>query len=96
MTRQCFEIPRVYRFSSDRHIEKTVIFVIFHNMPSKNTSDIIVSITLSADEYLKRYQGMARSVYTKTLDGRSVRFPAGILQPYVTHNGISGVFSHPL
>ena len=56
-------------------------------------SEAIVSLNISADEYLKLYQGTARSVYTHTIEGRSIRFPANILQPFVTHNGIRGTFA---
>ena len=53
---------------------------------------IIVDLTISADEYLKLYQGIARDVICYARDGRRVRFPAKILQPYVTHDGIRGSF----
>ena len=54
--------------------------------------ELTVSLHIPADEYLKHYQGTARSVYTHTWEGRSVRFPANILQPFVTRQGISGTF----
>jgi hypothetical protein len=53
----------------------------------------IISLTITADQFLKHYQGSARSVYTKTIEGKRIRFPANILQPFVTHNGISGMFA---
>lgn len=53
---------------------------------------VIVDLTISAEEYLKLYQGVARDVVGYARDGRSVRFPAKILQPYVTHDGIRGSF----
>ncbi|MFT6388789.1 MAG: hypothetical protein ACJAUP_002172 [Cellvibrionaceae bacterium] len=56
-------------------------------------SNVIVSLTIAADEYIKLYQGSVRSVYTQTAEGRSIRFPANILQPFVTHEGIKGHFS---
>jgi Protein of unknown function (DUF2835) len=54
---------------------------------------IIVDITITADEYLKRYQQPNAVVLCHSRDGRSVRFPAGLLQPYVSHSGIRGSFS---
>lgn len=54
---------------------------------------VIVPLTISAEEYLKLYQGSARSVYAKTTEGKSIRFPANILQPFVTRAGIKGHFS---
>ncbi|MGH1486139.1 MAG: DUF2835 family protein [Cellvibrionaceae bacterium] len=38
-------------------------------------------------------KGKAYSVYTRTTEGKSIRFPANILQPFVTHQGVQGVFS---
>lgn len=53
---------------------------------------VVVSLKIAADEYIKLYQGSARSVYTRTAEGRSIRFPANILQPFVTREGINGNF----
>ena len=55
-------------------------------------SEVIVSLNIAAEEYLKLYQGAARSVFTKTREGRSIRFPANILQPFVSYNGVVGRF----
>ena len=53
---------------------------------------IVVDLSISADEYIKLYQGVARDVFVYSRDGRKVRFPAGILQPFVTRKGIKGSF----
>ena len=55
-------------------------------------AEIIVSLNISADEYLKLYQGTARSVFTRTSDGQNIRFPANILQPFVSREGVKGSF----
>ena len=49
-------------------------------------------LDLSSDEYLAYYQGVARDVVVRAEDGRRVRFPAGALQPFITHQGIHGRF----
>jgi len=54
---------------------------------------IEVSLAIPADEYLAMYQGAVRDVVARAKDGRTVRFPARILQPYVTHQGIHGRFA---
>ena len=54
---------------------------------------IIVDLTITADEYAKRYQLAGAVVLAQSRDGRSVRFPANILQPFVNHSGISGSFN---
>jgi hypothetical protein len=54
--------------------------------------DIVFDLRLPADEYLRVYQGSARDVVTRAIDGRTVRFPANILKPYLLHAGIFGRF----
>lgn len=56
-------------------------------------SAVTVSLSISADEYVRLYQGAARSVLARTIEGRTIRFPANILQPFVTRSGIEGVFN---
>ena len=55
-------------------------------------SIIQVDIYISADEYVRTYAGTARDVVTQASDGRTVRFPANILRPFVTREGIRGRF----
>ncbi len=38
------------------------------------------------------YRGAVRNVQVKAEEGVSVRFPAQILRPYLTHEGIVGRF----
>ncbi|MFL0798304.1 MAG: DUF2835 domain-containing protein [Cellvibrionaceae bacterium] len=51
-----------------------------------------ISISISAEEFLKLYSGTAKDVVTTARDGRTIRFPANILRPYVLHDGIRGWF----
>lgn len=53
---------------------------------------VFISLSISAEEYLKTYQTVGRVVVTPDLDGKRVRFPASILRPFVTHRGINGLF----
>ena len=53
---------------------------------------IEVRIFISAQEYLLMYKGIARDVSATAVDGRRVRFPAHILQKFVTREGIRGRF----
>lgn len=53
---------------------------------------VVLSLKISADEYLKVYKGSGKNVFAKDVYGRSVQFPARILQSFVTREGISGVF----
>lgn len=50
------------------------------------------TIRISADDYLYYYKGQAKQVIVNADDGRRVQFPASCLQPFVTRDGIQGVF----
>lgn len=50
------------------------------------------SLTMSAAAYLNYYQGNARAVMVKTLDGLHLQIPAGALQRFVTYDGVHGLF----
>lgn len=56
------------------------------------TQSIRFRLSISADEYLAYYQGRARDVITRADDGRKLQFPANALQPFVSHQGIHGLF----
>ena len=49
-------------------------------------------LTMPAELYLNYYQGKAQAVMVETLDGRTLQFPAQVLQRFVTHAGIHGLF----
>lgn len=50
------------------------------------------TLHISAHEYLEFYSGAARNVATVAHDGRTIKFPANILRPFVTQDGIHGEF----
>lgn len=53
---------------------------------------VVVNISISPDEYRRWYEGSAQNVFTYSVDGRSVSFPAPILRQFVTRDGIRGRF----
>lgn len=55
--------------------------------------EVVIDLLISKDEYLRYYQGSAKNVLATAIDGRKVRFPANILQRFVTHSGIRGRFA---
>ena len=61
-------------------------------MLSSSAEHLIVDIHISAEEFLRHYQGSAKQVACTSRDGRKVRFPTNILQPFVTRDGIHGSF----
>lgn len=63
-------------------------------MPDKddNSRRVRFSLSIPSDVYLSYYVGAARAVVVKSLDGRTIQFPAGILRKFITHDGIQGMF----
>jgi hypothetical protein len=54
------------------------------------------SLNLSYEQYLKVYQGIAKSVSVIADDGRRIDFPAGNIQSFLTKQGINGHFEMEL
>jgi len=54
--------------------------------------EIIVSLSISREDYLSVYQGQVQNIVATAEDGRVVRFPAAILKGMVGHEGIHGTF----
>lgn len=55
-------------------------------------SQLVIPLSISADEFVRLYQGTAKVVNALSEDGRRVQFPAAILQRYITREGIYGRF----
>ena len=55
-------------------------------------ASIRVSLHISSHQYLNYYKGTADAVVATSVDGRTVRFPARVLRPFLTHDGIEGTF----
>jgi len=49
-------------------------------------------IDLSSERYLPYYRGAVREILVRCRDGQTVQFPAALLQPFVTTEGIHGDF----
>lgn len=54
--------------------------------------EVRVSLAISSHKYLAYYKGVADTVVTRAADGRKVKFPARVLRPFLTHDGIDGEF----
>ena len=54
---------------------------------------IVIGLNIDSEELLKLYRGSAREVVARSLDGQNIRFPAEVLKPFVTHNGVQGQFA---
>lgn len=53
---------------------------------------LFLSLWIPSEEYQRLYAGQAINVYARAEDGRSVSFPARVLQPFLEHSGIRGRF----
>jgi hypothetical protein len=53
---------------------------------------VVVALNIPRDEYLRVYQGSARSVLAWDSLGRKISFPVKVLQPFVSHEGVRGKF----
>lgn len=54
---------------------------------------LIVDLYISADDYLRHYQGSVRQVLCTARDGRRIQFPSALLQRFVSHDGVRGSFA---
>jgi len=52
----------------------------------------ILDLDIPRDEVLKFYAGAARQVSALTRQGLRVAFPAAVLRPFVTEDGVQGTF----
>jgi Protein of unknown function (DUF2835) len=53
---------------------------------------IIVQLQIGADEFQRLYEGTAKEVVARSLEGQRVRFPAIILRPFVALDGVHGTY----
>ena len=56
------------------------------------TNKFIVPLKIEAAAYQKMYRGAAQHVVALDVEGRKIQFPAASLRPFVTREGIEGVF----
>lgn len=53
---------------------------------------IQVRLNIPPAVYESYYHGTVREVVAVSVDGRRLRFPANILQSFVLHDGVNGLF----
>lgn len=53
---------------------------------------IHVVINISYDDFLPFYEGRVKDIIAPSLAGKSIRFPAKAIRPYLTRSGIRGIF----
>ena len=55
-------------------------------------NQVVVDISISAEDFMAHYRGNVRDVVALSRDGRRVRFPSSLLQSFLLHDGIHGSF----
>ncbi|WNM61909.1 DUF2835 domain-containing protein [Candidatus Nitrospira neomarina] len=53
---------------------------------------VTVRLKISPERFQAYYQGVVESVVAQSIDGRRIQFPARVLRPFVSHQGIQGTF----
>ena len=53
---------------------------------------LLVDLHIPAERFVAWYEGTVREVLARSHDGRTVRFPASVLQRYVSAEGVHGTF----
>lgn len=61
-------------------------------MESMRINKYIVSLNIEAIAYERMYRGDAQQVIAHDIEGRTIQFPAALLRPFVTREGVEGVF----
>lgn len=55
-------------------------------------NEIRFRLEISAQEYLRFYQGEVDAVKVELADGRVIQFPANVLQRHIDQSGVNGSF----
>ncbi len=57
-----------------------------------NLKRISFGLSVSSEDYLSYYQGVASKVRLRADNGQIIVFPASRLKPFLTHTGVHGRF----
>jgi adenine deaminase len=49
-------------------------------------------LSLTSERYMAYYKGKASSIQTRSIDNKTIRFPANAIREFLTHDGIHGLF----
>jgi hypothetical protein len=53
---------------------------------------VTVRLKISPERFQAYYQGVVEYVVAQSIDGRTIQFPARVLRPFVSHQGVQGTF----
>ena len=58
----------------------------------KTMQRVTVRLDISPERFQAYYQGVVEHVVATASDGRTVRFPARVLRPFLSYQGVQGTF----
>jgi hypothetical protein len=53
---------------------------------------VTVRLKISPERFQAYYQGVVEHIVARSTDGRTVQFPARVLRPFLSYQGIQGTF----
>ncbi len=53
---------------------------------------VTVQLNISPERFQAYYQGVVEYVVATASDGRTVKFPARVLRPFLSYQGVQGTF----
>ena len=53
---------------------------------------VTVRLNISPERFQAYYQGIVEHVVATASDGRTVKFPARVLRPFLSYQGVQGTF----
>jgi hypothetical protein len=53
---------------------------------------VTVRLKISPERFQAYYQGVVEYVVAQSIDGRRIQFPARVLRPFLSYQGIQGTF----
>lgn len=55
-------------------------------------NQLTICLSIPREKVLRYYEGSAQHVVATATNGQTVRFPASCLRPFITDDGVKGVF----
>ena len=54
---------------------------------------VTVRLKISPERFQAYYEGVVEHIVAQSTDGRTVQFPARVLRPFLSYQGIQGTFA---
>lgn len=54
--------------------------------------EVFFNINISEHDFIAYYKGVVKNIIVRSEDGRTIQFPAHLLQKFTSHSGVKGRF----